>query len=55
MFRKFLVQVWETYDPIRDKTQGKLTTHFRRAVRIYDWLKYGNKKTPEAPKGAEAD
>jgi len=55
MFRKFLVRVWETYDPIRDKTQGTLTTHFRRAVRIYDWLKYGNKKTPEAPKGAEAD
>lgn len=33
----------------------KLTTHFRRAVRIYNWLKYDNKKTPEAPKGTEAE
>jgi len=55
IFRKFLVHVWETYDPIRNKSEQTLTTHFRRAVRIYDWLKYGNKKTPEAPKGAEAD
>jgi hypothetical protein len=25
-----------------------------RAVRIYDWLKYGHKKTPKVPKGEEA-
>jgi len=39
--------------------QGKpipcITTDFRRAVRIYDWLKYGRKKTPKVPKGTEAD
>lgn len=52
-FRDFLIRTWETFDPIRNKTT--LTTHFRRAVRIYDWLRYGNKKTPKVPKGAEAD
>lgn len=52
-FRRLLVNVWECYDPILNKSA--LTTQFRRAVRIYDWLEYGNKKTPKAPKGAEAD
>lgn len=53
-FRKLLVDVWERFDPISNKTEQALTTQFRRAVRIYDWLKYDNKKTPKAPKGAEA-
>jgi hypothetical protein len=53
-FRKLLIQVWETHDPIRNKTEQTLTTNFRKAVRIYDWLKYGHKKTPKAPKGEEA-
>ena len=54
-FRKLLVDVWERFDPISNKTEQALTTQFRQAVRIYDWLKYDNKKTPEAPKGTEAD
>lgn len=53
-FRALLVDVWERHDPIRDKSEQLLTTCFRKAVRIYDWLKYGHKKTPEAPKGKEA-
>lgn len=43
-FRDFLVKVWETYNPIKDQTGPALTANFRRAVRIYDWLKYDNKK-----------
>ena len=54
-FRVFLVQVWEEHDPIRDRSKSTLTTCFRKAVRIYDWLKYDNKKTPKVPKDAEAD
>lgn len=54
-FRQFLITIWETYDPINNRTEQALTTHFRRAVRIYDWIKYDNKKTPEVPKGTEAD
>lgn len=53
-FRKLLVDVWERFDPMRDKSEPTLTTNFRKAVRIYDWLCYGHKKTPEAPKGEEA-
>lgn len=45
-FRKLLVDVWERFDPIQNKSEQTLTTNFRRAVRIYDWLKYGHKKTP---------
>jgi hypothetical protein len=44
LFRKLLVEVWERYDPIQNKSEQTLTTHFRRAVRIFDWLKYGHKK-----------
>lgn len=53
-FRTLLVDVWERYDPIRNKSEQLLTTYFRKAVRIYDWLRYGQKKTPEVPKGTEA-
>jgi hypothetical protein len=53
-FRNLLVDTWERFDPIRDKSEQALTTNFRKAVRIYDWLRYGHKKTPEAPKGEEA-
>lgn len=52
--RTFLVEIFERFDPIQNKSEQILTTNFRRAVRIYDWLKYGNKKTPEVPKGTEA-
>ena len=45
----------ERFDPIRNKSEQILTTNFRKAVRIYDWLRYGHKKTPEAPKGEEAE
>jgi hypothetical protein len=48
------VDVWERFDPIRDKSEQMLTTSFRKAVRIYDWLKFGHKKTPKAPKSEEA-
>lgn len=54
-FREFLISVWETYDPIKNRTEQALTTSFRKAARIYDWLKYGKKKTPEVPKGTETD
>jgi hypothetical protein len=54
-FRKLLVDVWERFDPIRNRAEQTLTTNFRKAVRIYDWLRYGHKKTPEAPKSEEAD
>jgi hypothetical protein len=53
-FRKLLVDAWEGFDPIRDKSEQMLTTNFRKATRIYDWLRYGHKKTPEAPKDEEA-
>lgn len=53
-FRRLLIDVWERFDPIQNRTDQPLTTHFRRAVRIYDWLRYDNKKTPKAPKGTEA-
>lgn len=54
-FRKLLVGVWERFDPIRNKSEQILTTNFRKAVRIYDWLRYGHKKTPDAPKDEEAE
>ncbi|MFM2178955.1 MAG: hypothetical protein RL015_3053 [Verrucomicrobiota bacterium] len=47
--RTMLVETYERFDPLRDKTEQILTTNFRRAVRIYDWLKFGHKKTPEVP------
>lgn len=43
-FRKFLIDCYECFDPIQNKSEQILTTNFRRAVRIYDWLKYGHKK-----------
>jgi SIR2-like domain len=52
--RVLLVEIHQRFDPIRDKSEQILTTNFRRAVRIYDWLKFGNKKTPEVPKSTEA-
>jgi hypothetical protein len=54
-FRKLLVELIERFDPIQNKSDQILSANFRRAVRIYDWLKYGNKKTPKAPKVAEAE
>ena len=42
------------FDLLRNKSEQTLTTNFRRAVRIYDWLRYGQKNTPEAPKDEEA-
>jgi hypothetical protein len=53
-FRNLLVDTWERFDPIRDKSEQALTTNFRIAARIYDWLRYRHKKTPEVPKGEEA-
>jgi hypothetical protein len=53
-FRKLLVCAWESFDPLRNRSEQTLTTNFRRAVWIYDWLRYGHKKTPEAPKDEEA-
>lgn len=47
--RTMLVEIYERFDPLRNKSEQTLTTNFRRAVRIYDWLKFGHKKTPEAP------
>ena len=54
-FRALWVEAWERFDPLKDKTQPTLTTYFRKASRIYDWLRYGHKKTPKAPKGEEAE
>lgn len=47
--RTMLVEIFERFDPLRNKSEQTLTTNFRRTVRIYDWLKFGHKKTPEAP------
>lgn len=52
--RKLLVELYERFDPIQNKDDLILAANFRRSVRIYDWLKYGHKKTPEVPKGEEA-
>lgn len=49
VLRTMLVNVYERFDPIRNKSEQTLTTNFRRLVRIYDWLSYGHKKTPKAP------
>jgi len=49
VLRSILVHVYERFDPIRNKSEQTLTTNFRRLVRIYDWLSYGHKKTPEVP------
>jgi hypothetical protein len=49
VLRTMLVNVYERFDPIRNKSEQTLTTNFRRLVRIYDWLNYGHKKTPEVP------
>ena len=49
VLRTMLVNVYERFDPIRNKSEQTLTTNFRRLVRIYDWLSYGHKKTPEVP------
>ncbi|MCF7673832.1 MAG: SIR2 family protein [Akkermansiaceae bacterium] len=54
-FRNLLVEIYERFDPIQNKSEQAVTTNFRKAVRIFDWLKYGNKKAPEVPKGTEAD
>jgi hypothetical protein len=54
-FRGLLIQVDELYSPMQGKPTTCITTDFRRAVRIYDWLKYWHKKTPKVPKGTEAD
>jgi SIR2-like domain len=55
LFRNLLVEIYKRFDPIQNKSEQTVTTNFRKAVRIYDWLRYGNKKTPEVPKGTEAD
>lgn len=52
--RKLLVELYERFDPIQNKDDLILAANFRRSVRIYDWLKYGHKKTPKVPKGEEA-
>ena len=55
LFRNLLVEIYERFDPIQNRSEQAVTTQFRKAVRIYDWLRYGNKKTPKVPKGTEAD
>lgn len=52
--KDWLVKVYTRYDPFQNKTEPLLTTHFRRAVKIYDWLRYGKEKAPLAPKDEEA-
>lgn len=42
-FKNLLIEVDERYSPMQGKPIP-ITTDFRRAVRIYDWLKYGHKK-----------
>jgi hypothetical protein len=44
VLRTMLVNVYERFDLIRNKSEQTLTTNFRRLVRIYDWLSYGHKK-----------
>lgn len=44
-FKKLLIEVYEKPKPMEGTPVQTLTTNFRRAVRIYDWLKYGHKKT----------
>ena len=47
--KTMLVETYERFDPLRNKSQQILTTNFRRAVKIYDLLKFGHKKTPKVP------
>lgn len=47
--KDWLLEIHQRFDPITNK-QVSLTTSFRRAIKIYDWLAYGNKKTPLVPK-----
>ena len=47
--KTMLVETYERFDPLRNKSQQILTTYFRRAVKIYDLLKFGHKKTPKVP------
>jgi hypothetical protein len=47
--RMILVETYERFDPLRNRGEQTLTTNFRRVARIYDWLRFGHKKTPEAP------
>lgn len=44
-FRQLLVELYETHSPLVNNNLKSLPTNFRRAVRIYDWLRYGHKKT----------
>jgi hypothetical protein len=37
------------------KAKAPLPSDYRRAVRVYDWLKYGRKKTPDVPSNTEAN
>jgi hypothetical protein len=54
-FRQFLLEIYKFYDPILEQKGQGLATNFRRAVKIYDYLKYGQKKTPSVPKDSEAE
>lgn len=54
-FKHLLADLYIRFAPILEKQEQGLSTNFRRAVKIYDWLQFGQKKTPLVPKDAETD
>lgn len=48
--KAWLAELYKHFDPIENKIPS-LSTSFRRAVKIYDWLAYGYTKKPVMPKG----
>lgn len=53
-FLSVLKEVAQQFDPVLT-SKAPLPSDFRRAVRVYDWLRYGRKKTPDVPSDAEAN
>jgi len=53
-FLAVLQDVTQNHNPVL-QSKAPLPSDFRRAVRVYDWLRYGQKKTPGVPSDAEAN
>lgn len=53
-FRDLLREITHTFDPVLSQ-KATLPSDYRRAVRVYDWLRYGHKKTPAVPSDAETN
>lgn len=53
-FRDLLREITHSFEPVL-KQKPTLPSDYRRAVRVYDWLRYGHKKTPDVPSDAETN